>query len=110
MPHETVEMTEEIETDMSDAFPATEETTEETVSEGGEELSVDEEEAENPTALLPRAALGKGAKIGDTVTLKVVAIHGDDEIEVALSQGKRETKEPKTANAEIDEMDAMVKY
>lgn len=68
--------------------------------------SVDQEEAENAdTALVPMKILqGKGAapvKEGDTCTLKVMAVHGD-ECEVAYSES--ETGE-KSADSEIDEMD-----
>jgi hypothetical protein len=69
--------------------------------------SVDQENEENAeTALVPMKILqGKSSepvKEGDTCTLKVVAVHGE-ECEVAFSES--ETGE-KTADSEIDEMDS----
>lgn len=97
------EMTETDE--MSDAFYESPEGTEE-VSETTEETpeSVDEEEAANPTALIPTSALGKGAKIGDTITLKVVKLY-DDEAEVQISSGKTPTQETQSADDELDAME-----
>jgi len=91
--------------EMSDAFYSSPEGTEEVEeTETTEETpeSVDEEEAANPTALLPVSALGKNAKIGDTVTLKITKLY-DDEAEVEISSGKTPT-EPMSADAEIDAM------
>ena len=69
--------------------------------------SVDEEAAEHSTALLPASALGK-VKAGDTVTMKVVKLHGD-EIEVAISSSTKDDEEPetKTDEEELLEMDSM---
>ncbi len=107
MPHMEVaeEMTEETTDEMSDAFPDDEGATEETASET-EEVSVDEENAENPTALLPLSAFGKGAKAGDTITLKVVKLHGDEvEVELSAKTKSEETEKPMSADAELDSMD-----
>lgn len=49
-----------------------------------ENASVDEENAEEPTALLPMSALGGNAKVGDMLTLKVLKLHGD-EVEVSIA-------------------------
>ncbi len=71
--------------------------------------SVDEEAAENPTALLPLSALGGKAKAGDTVTMKVVKLHGSDEVEVEITSSSDETpdKEPATDDEELGELDKM---
>ena len=66
--------------------------------------SIDEENAENPTALIPTSALGGSAKVGDSVTLKVVALH-DDEAEVEIASGKKgESKEEGSADDELESM------
>lgn len=98
--------------EMSDAFLAPdEEVTEETetTSETEESTdSVDEENEANPTALIPTSALGNKAKQGDTLTLRVVAIH-DGEAEVEITSGKSkdtDKSETKTADEEIDSLAA----
>jgi len=95
--------------EMSDAFysspEGTEEVAEETETTEETPESVDEEEAANPTALIPTSALGKNAKIGDTVTLKIVKLY-DDEAEVEITTGKTKT-EPMSADMEIDAMEEM---
>jgi len=63
--------------------------------------SVDEENAENPTALIPLSALGKGAKIGDTISLKVTKIEGEEAV-VEIAAG--ESKEDTSANDELETM------
>lgn len=71
--------------------------------------SVDEETAEHPTALVPLSALGGGAKVGDTVTLKVVKVHGEEaEVEIASSHGEPTTKTASTGPEEEPDMDAMM--
>ncbi len=71
---------------------------------------MDDEAAENPTALLPLSALGGKAKPGDTVTLKIVKLHGD-EVEVEISSSKEETMEDEddmaTDDEELGELDKM---
>jgi len=89
---------------MEDAFAAPETDAAETENETPD--SIDEQEAENPTALLPLSALGKNVKAGDTVTLKVVKLY-DDEAEVELSS-ETETESPAedaSAGEELDSMD-----
>lgn len=79
--------------------------------EGGKEAvdadetaSVDEVEAENPTALLPKTALGTNPKPGDTITVKVLKVF-DDEVSVELSsKPSAKASDSKSANEEIDEM------
>lgn len=71
--------------------------------------SIDEENAENPTALIPTSALGGKAKVGDSVMLKVVAIH-DDEAEVEIASSKEMgMKDKPEANDELDSMSLMNK-
>jgi len=67
----------------SDEAPAKEET-------AAPDKSVDEQNAEKPTALLPVSALGKGVKVGDSITLTVTKLAGD-EATVELS-GSEETE------------------
>lgn len=96
--------------EMSDAFYSSpegeEEVSEETeTTEETPPESIDEEEAANPTALLPTSALGKGAKVGDTITIKVVKIY-DEEAEVQISSGKSKPTTEKTISADA-ELEAM---
>ena len=46
----------------------------------GEDAKPEVEESE--TALLPKSLLGTDCKPGDRYTVEVVAVHGDDEVEV----------------------------
>ncbi len=78
-----------------------------------ETRTIDEEEAANPTSLLPLSALGENVKEGDTVTVRVVKVY-DDEAEVEVTSGKtsEEEQEPPTkggmmmdANRELESMD-----
>ncbi len=70
--------------------------------------SVDEKAAETPTALLPLSALGGKAKPGDTVTMKVVKLHGDEvEVEISSSSDEAPDKEPATDPEELGELDKM---
>ncbi len=70
--------------------------------------SVDEKAAENPTALLPLSALGGKAKAGDTVTMKVVKLHGDEvEVEISSSSDETPDNEPATDDEELGELDKM---
>ena len=72
--------------------------------------SVDEENAENPTALIPLSALGKGAKEGDTITLKVKKIEGEEAV-VEIASGKNgESKEDTSADDELETMASNNKY
>lgn len=66
--------------------------------------SVDEENAESPTALVPKSCLGDGVKVGDTVSMRVVADHGD-ECEVEMTSGETENEPAKSPEQELDEMD-----
>lgn len=98
----------EMESDeMSDAFMPADDVEEEVETETETEIeTVDDENEKNPTALLPTSALGKGVKEGDSVTLTVVKLHGD-EVEVSISSGKtKETKPEKSADEELDSMAA----
>lgn len=61
--------------------------------------SVDEESADNPTALLPLSAFGGKAKPGDTFTGKVIKNH-DDEVEVEISQSSGKEPESETTTDE----------
>jgi len=67
--------------------------------------SVDEKNAENPTALLPASSFGVKVKPGDTGTWKVVKDHGE-EVEVSLST---DAEEEATEPSADDEFDAMAK-
>lgn len=76
-----------------------------------ETRSVDEEEAANPTSLIPLSALGENVKEGDTVTVRVVKLY-DDEAEVEVTSGKTEEEETPMkgqsmmdANRELESMD-----
>ena len=52
--------------------------------------SVDEQEEENPTALIPKSLLaGKKFEPGDEIVLEIVAIHGE-EAEVKYAKEKSE--------------------
>lgn len=91
---------------MDDAFYSD---TEET-SESKSPESIDQEEAENPTALLPKSALGKDCKPGDKYTVKVVKVYGEDEVEVkVLPHKKTETDNTESMTAS-EELDSMEKY
>ena len=57
--------------------------------------SVDEQNAEKPTALLPVSALGKGVKVGDSITVTVTKVMGD-EATVELSGSSEEETETAT--------------
>lgn len=68
--------------------------------------SVDEQEAANPTALIPASAFGGSVKAGDTGTWKAIKNHGE-EVEVSISSNAEESDESNpSAN---DEFDAMAK-
>jgi len=99
--------------EMSDAFysspEGTEEVAEETETTEETPESVDEEEAANPTALLPTSALGKNAKVGDSITVKVVKIYGD-EVEVSISSSEKDSSLSKTADEELDSMSTKEEY
>lgn len=75
-------------------------------SKSDAESSVDEEAAENPTALLPVSSLG-GAKVGDTVTVKIVKLHGDEaEVKISSSDNESESEsEPGEKDDEYNEME-----
>ncbi len=70
--------------------------------------SIDEEEAENPTALIPMSALGDNAKEGDVITMRVKKVYGD-EVEVSISSSKdsKPKKESQSPDEELDSMDSM---
>lgn len=102
MPLETAETDE-----MTDAFYSEPEMESETETEVETETpeSIDEMEAENPTALIPTSALGKNPKEGDTITLKVVAIHdGEAEVELSTGETKPMKREMMAPDDELDEM------
>lgn len=87
-----------------DAFYSTPDGGEEAVVEETDETaSVDEVEAANPTALLPKTALGTNPKPGDTITVKVLKVF-DDEVSVELSSKSKDKEETKSADMELDEM------
>lgn len=70
--------------------------------------SIDEEEADNPTALLPVSSLGGNVKVGDSVTVRVVKVY-DDEAEVEITSGNTKPAKPgptseMSANEELDSM------
>lgn len=69
--------------------------------------SVDEEAAENPTALLPLSAFGGKAKAGDTVTMRIVKVHGSDEVEVEISESVEEESEMDTDDEELKQLEEM---
>lgn len=95
--------------EMEDAFyssPEGEEVVEETETTEETPESVDDEEAANPTALLPTSALGKGVKVGDSISIKVVKIYDDEaEVEISPSKPQPETEEMSVGNelAALDE-------
>ena len=68
--------------------------------------SVDEQAAENPTALLPLSALGGKAKVGDILTLKIVKLHGDEaEVEIeSAHEGKSESESDSGEEPDTDRM------
>lgn len=102
MPMDTAEMSDE----MSDAFYSSPDEPKETETDTEKTPeSVDEENAESPTALIPTSALGGKAKPGDTVTLRIVKVH-DGEAEVEITSGKTSKPETKTADEELDMMAA----
>lgn len=63
------------------------------------EESVDEEAAENLTALLPLSALGGKAKSGDTITMRVVKVLGD-EVSVEISESTEDDETESDENAD----------
>ena len=93
---------------MADAFYAGPEgeveETSETVTAEATPDSIDEEEAANPTALIPTSALGGKVKAGDTVTIRVVKIY-DDEAEVEISSASEKSK-PEAMSSDM-ELEAM---
>lgn len=92
--------------EMSDAFPSSdvEETETETATEETKADSVDEQNAENATALLPKSALGKNVKEGDKITLTVTKLHGEEVMVSLSSKSKTEKTEPKSADEDIDSL------
>ncbi len=66
--------------------------------------SVDEEAEKSPTALIPLSAIGKRAKVGDSITVKVMKIEGEDAV-VELSSTPAKVKPP-SASEELDSMAA----
>ena len=97
------------EDEMEDAFYEKPERTPASEAEAGPSEnvpeSVDDEETENPTALLPVSSLGGNVKVGDSVTVRVVKVY-DDEAEVEITSGKTEkpAKGEMSANEELDAM------
>jgi hypothetical protein len=69
--------------------------------------SVDAESAENPTALIPLSALGKGAKVGDTISLKVTKIEGEEAVVEIASNADTKSGSPMPADDELNSMDSM---
>lgn len=65
--------------------------------------SVDDQNEENPTALIPTSALGKSAKVGDSITMKVTKIEGEEAI-VELSSGDKKTDKEMSSSDELDSM------
>lgn len=104
-------MPELAETDeMSDAFPSDDveetETETETSKEETKADSVDEQNAENVTAILPTASLGKNVKDGDSITMTVKKVHGAETEVILSSKSKTEKTEPKSADEDIDSLAA----
>lgn len=66
--------------------------------------SVDEQEAEEPTALLPKSILaGKKFDPGDEVVLKIVAMHGDEvEVEYATEKPGEEDHDESKPHDDMD--------
>lgn len=91
--------------EMEDLYPSkpdAEEETESAEDEGAE--SVDEEAAEESTALVPKSALaGCDCKEGSTITMKVVKNYGDEVLLEPVNTPSKPT-EP-SADEEIDGMD-----
>lgn len=65
--------------------------------------SIDDQNEENPTALIPLSALGKNVKEGDSITLKVSKIEGEEAI-VSLSSGDKKTDKEQSSDDELDSM------
>jgi hypothetical protein len=101
MPAESMMAEENTGMGMDDSLYADKGDEKESPDEGANE-SVDEENAENPTALIPLSALGKGAKEGDSITLKVKKIEGEEAV-VEIAAGKSEESDT-SANDELDTM------
>lgn len=78
--------------------------------QGGRPESVDEEEQENPSALLPKNILaGKKFNVGDEVVLKIVKDYGE-EVEVEYASETPEKPAPEGMGMGMsagDELDAM---
>lgn len=96
-------VTDQSSTPPADAFYSDSKTDEEGAAEESTE-SVDEENAENPTALIPLSALGKGAKEGDTITLKVKKIEGDEAIVELEGGNNADTGKDTSADDELETM------
>jgi len=104
MPPET--MTAPDESGMDDSLYSDDSASDKTEKETPE--SVDEEESQNPTALIPTSALGGNAKQGDTITMRVVKVHGEEvEVEISSSSSKKTKNDSMTPSEELDEMDSM---
>lgn len=71
-----------------------------------EEGSVDEENAESPTAIVPKSVLGEGTKVGDVCEMRVVADHGDEMEMEYVSEPKEESTETQSPDEELDSMDS----
>ena len=70
------------------------------------EESVDEKSAENATALIPTSALSESVKVGDTVTMKVLKLHGEEvEVELSSASDAENPAEEQSAGEELDSMD-----
>ncbi len=89
-----------------DAFySAVEEPADKGDSEGASDAdSVDEEAEKSPTALIPLSAIGKRAKVGDSITVKVMKIEGEDAVVELSSTPAKVT--PPSASQELDDMAA----
>ena len=83
------------------APPPDEESTEKTPADAE---TVDGENADNPTCLVPKSMLG-GARKGDTITMRIVADHGD-ECELAYQGGETESKPKEDYERELDDLDS----
>lgn len=73
-----------------------------------EAASIDDQNEENPTALIPLSALGKNVKEGDSITLKVSKIDGEEAI-VSLSSGDKKANKEQSSDDELDSMSETTK-
>lgn len=75
----------------------------------GDSKSVDDQNSEQPTGLIPKSLLaGKKFNPGDEVVLKIVADHGDEiEVEYAPAKPGDESSETETEQSPDSELESM---